>query len=189
MNIVQIKNKLGMMIMPKIIEDVEEKILLEAKDLLINSNYTTFTIRALSKKSGVSIGTIYNYFTNKRNLINAVFLSDWNKALERLKNINTNCSTLEEKLFQIYLEIDNFLKIYLSIFLEISSLESSIGHQPYLKSLYSLVDEILIFEKMKGTITTSLSNEKLCKFIINNLILLSTDKTLNFKDLYLLIKF
>lgn len=175
--------------MPKIIEHVKDRILLEAKDLLIKSDYTTFNIRNLSKKSGVSTGTIYNYFTNKRNLINAVFLCDWNKALERMKNINTNYSTLDEKLFQIYLEIDNFLSIYLNIFLEISSFENPNGHKSYLKSLYSLIDEILVFEKTKGTITTSLSNEKLCRFIINNLILLCTDKTLNFKEVYSLMKF
>lgn len=174
--------------MPKIIKDVKDKILLDAKELLINSNYAAFNIRDLSKKSGISTGTIYNYFTNKRKLISAVFFTDWNLALLRMEKINENYSTLEEKLFQVYLEISDFLKLYLNIFLEISSFEKSNCHPTCLKSLYHLIDEILQFERGKGTITTSLSNEKLCKFIVSNLMTLCTDKTLTFKEFYSLIK-
>lgn len=174
--------------MPKIIKHVENKILQEGKDLLIKNDYFTFNIRDLSEKSGISTGTIYNHFTNKRSLINAIFFSDWNKALERMKNINSSFNTLEEKLFQVYLEIDNFLKIYLRIFLEISSYENSSCHPSCLNSLYDLLDEILVFEKNKGTLSTPLSNEKLSIFIINNLMLLCTDKTLTYKEIYTLMK-
>lgn len=174
--------------MPKIIENVKDKILLEAKDMLIKNDYSSFNIRDLSKQSGVSTGTIYNYFTNKRNLINAVFFSDWNKALDRMKDINLNFSTLEEKVFQVYLEMNDFLKIYLNIFLEISSSSRSTCPYSCLNQLSPLITEILVFEKNKGNLSTSLSNEIICKFIINNLMLLCTDKTLNFKDIFSMIK-
>lgn len=174
--------------MPKIINNAKEKILLEAKELLINSDYKSFNIRDLSEKSGISTGTIYNYFTNKRDLVNAVFFTDWNEALERMQDINKDFSTLEEKLFQVYLEVDNFLKIYLTIFLEISSFSKSRCHPACLNSLYSLIGEIILFERAKGTITTTLSTEKICRFIINNLMLICTDKTLSFKEIYSLIK-
>lgn len=174
--------------MPKIIKDVENRILLDAKELLINSNYASFNIRELSKKSGFSTGTIYNYFTNKKELVNAVFFKDWDKALERISKINTTYNTFEEKLFQVYLEMDNFLKVFFPIFLEISSLSHSNCHPACLNSLKDLLDEIVTCEKLNKQITSTLSNEKICKFLISNLMLLCTDKTLNFNEFFSLIK-
>ncbi|WP_297632525.1 TetR/AcrR family transcriptional regulator [uncultured Clostridium sp.] len=174
--------------MPKIIKDVENKILLEAKNLLVNSNYASFNIRELSKKSGFSTGTIYNYFTNKKELVNSVFFKDWDDALERMSKINVTYSTFEEKLFQIYLEMDNFLKVFFQIFLEISSLSHSNCHPACLNSLKDLLDEIVTCEKLNKNLTSNLSNETICKFLISNLMLLCTDKTLNFDEFYSMIK-
>lgn len=170
--------------MPKILESVNETILKEAKELLINSDYDTFNIRELSRKCNISVGTIYNYFPNKYELVRSIFYEDWNKSLERMKNINSIDNSLKLKINQVYLEMNSFLEEYLIIFLQITSKCNIQPHPPGLTSLYPLIDEILNYEREKGSVSSPLYNEKLTKFIINNLLLLCTDNSLTFDEIY-----
>jgi len=51
--------------MPKILENVEEKIIEEAEGILLNEGYSALSLRKLAKKSHIAVGTIYNYFKDK----------------------------------------------------------------------------------------------------------------------------
>ena len=48
--------------MPKIIENIREKILEEAKCQVMESGYASMTIRSVANACGVGVGTVYNYF-------------------------------------------------------------------------------------------------------------------------------
>ncbi len=48
--------------MPKIIENLRERLLAEAKRQVMESGYANTTVRSIAKACGVGTGTVYNYF-------------------------------------------------------------------------------------------------------------------------------
>ena len=46
--------------MPKIIENLETKLIEEAKKQFETSGYSALTIRSVAKACGVGVGTVYN---------------------------------------------------------------------------------------------------------------------------------
>ena len=62
--------------MPKIIENIKEQIIEEAKRQLFENGYAKTTIRSVAKACGIGVGTIYNYFPSKEMLISAFMLDD-----------------------------------------------------------------------------------------------------------------
>ena len=51
--------------MPKIIENVREQLLGEAKRQIAKKGYGKTTIRSVASACGFGVGTVYNYFKSK----------------------------------------------------------------------------------------------------------------------------
>lgn len=71
--------------MPKIIENIREKLLEEAKRQVMEEGYTSMTIRSVAGACGVGIGTVYNYFSSKDMLVAGFMLTDWQDGIGRIK--------------------------------------------------------------------------------------------------------
>lgn len=170
--------------MPKIISNVNENILYEGKKMLMSKNYKSFNIRELAKICNISVGTIYNNFSTKEDLVNAIFLKDWKKSLKKIENVNDSFETLKEKLYQVYIEMNNFVSTYISIFYEISIVKKSHDCPRHLESLFNVIKNIVIFERSKGTITSNLNDDKITTFILNNFLILCKDDSISFEDTY-----
>ena len=63
--------------MPKIIENIREKLLSEAKRQVMENGYSAMTIRSVAAACGVGTGTVYNYFPSKDMLVASFILEDW----------------------------------------------------------------------------------------------------------------
>lgn len=70
--------------MPKIIENIRERLLEEAKCQVMEKGYSSMTIRSVAKACGVSVGTVYNYFPSKDMLVAGFMLEDWQQCMERI---------------------------------------------------------------------------------------------------------
>ena len=70
--------------MPKIIENIREELLLEAKRQIFEIGYQTTTIRSVAAGCGVAVGTVYNYFKSKDMLIASFVLLDWTQCIESI---------------------------------------------------------------------------------------------------------
>ena len=55
--------------MPKIIENLRDQLLQEARKQIAERGYTGTTIRSVAGACGVGVGTVYNYFSSKEMLI------------------------------------------------------------------------------------------------------------------------
>ncbi|MFL0245646.1 TetR/AcrR family transcriptional regulator [Candidatus Clostridium stratigraminis] len=84
--------------MPKIIKDVEKTIKNSAIDLFIELGYINVDMRMISKKSGVAVGTLYNYFQNKKQLYINILKESWQDTFNELDIINELTISTEEKL-------------------------------------------------------------------------------------------
>ena len=67
--------------MPKIIENLKEQLLAEAKKQIWEYGYAKTTIRSVASACGVGVGTVYNYFSSKDMLIASFVFEDWKKHL------------------------------------------------------------------------------------------------------------
>ncbi len=76
--------------MPKIIENVREQLLAEAKKQISELGYADTTIRSVASACGVGVGTVYNYFKSKEMLIATAVYEDWKKYLTDMKNLPDN---------------------------------------------------------------------------------------------------
>ena len=70
--------------MPKIIEQLREKLLFEAKKQIREQGYAKTTIRSVATALGVGVGTVYNYFESKEMLVATFVFEDWKKHLEHM---------------------------------------------------------------------------------------------------------
>ncbi|MBQ4186579.1 MAG: TetR/AcrR family transcriptional regulator [Firmicutes bacterium] len=70
--------------MPKIIDNVRERAIAEARRLMLEESYENLTIRRVAAGLGVAVGTLYNYFPSKDFLIAGVMLEDWQTIMSRL---------------------------------------------------------------------------------------------------------
>jgi AcrR family transcriptional regulator len=68
--------------MPKIIENLKERLIAEAQKQIEDSGYSAVTIRSVAKACGVGVGTVYNYFPSKEALVATHLLEDWNLSVQ-----------------------------------------------------------------------------------------------------------
>ena len=77
--------------MPKIIENLESKLIQEARRQIAEIGYSAMTIRSVAKACGVGIGTVYNYFPSKEALVATHLLADWKQCLHAIETAS-GCS-------------------------------------------------------------------------------------------------
>lgn len=70
--------------MPKIIENLREELLEEAKRQILAQGYAKTTIRSVAGGCGVAAGTVYNYFPSKEMLIATFVSEDWKGCMAEL---------------------------------------------------------------------------------------------------------
>ena len=100
--------------MPKIIENVREALLAEAKRQIAERGYTATTIRSVAAECGIAVGTVYNYFDSKDMLIASFMLDDWLLSINLIRNAPAADS--REYLFAVYSTLRQFSDKYSSLF-------------------------------------------------------------------------
>ena len=75
--------------MPKIISNLEDRLIAEAKKQIQEQGYAAVTIRSIAKGCGVGVGTIYNYFPSKDALLASYMLSDWKECILAIQAVST----------------------------------------------------------------------------------------------------
>ena len=73
--------------MPKIIDNIEEKIYNAAFDLFTNKGYDSVNMKMVAKKTGIAVGTLYNYHQNKKRLYLAVFKNSWEDTFKKIDTV------------------------------------------------------------------------------------------------------
>lgn len=112
--------------MPKIIANIREKLLEEAKKQMLEQGYAAMTIRSVASACGVGVGTVYNYFESKDILIASFMLEDW---FECKREIESKCKAAKEPkeaLRSVYEGICSFREKYEALFADKDASANSI---------------------------------------------------------------
>lgn len=71
--------------MPKVIEKLREDLIREVRRSLEEDGYGKITMRTIASACGVGVGTVYNYFSSKDELVASVVWEDWKETVEAFK--------------------------------------------------------------------------------------------------------
>lgn len=137
--------------MPKIIKNLKEKILISAMELFNDFKYKDVTMSGIAKKTGIAVGTLYNYYPNKKELFVDVFKMSWEETFIKLDAIMSKNITFREKLDKfievLYVETANrkglggeLLKVDA---FKLTSTDSSNGAFGIRKKIYERMENII----------------------------------------------
>ena len=102
--------------MPKIIENLESRLIEEAKKQIQESGYSAMTIRSVAKACGVGVGTVYNYFTSKEELIATHLLEDWKQCVTAISAVGNYSDSPRPVALCIYDQLVSFSRRHQAIF-------------------------------------------------------------------------
>lgn len=173
--------------MPKIIENLKETIILESRKLLANKGYDDFNIREIAKNCNIALGTFYNYFPTKDELVIEIVREDWREISNLVEKLMITDESFKEKMRKIYLAVGQFISSYISIFMEMSMIKKpSYNHESpdRFQLLYNKLGELIDIERAKGHINSPLSSYNLAQLIMSNLIYLNKNQYISFDELF-----
>ncbi|MDD6888111.1 MAG: TetR/AcrR family transcriptional regulator [bacterium] len=113
--------------MPKIIDNLEETILQEAKKQVMNNGYSATTVRSVAKGCGIAAGTLYNYFPSKDVMVASFMVRDWMAILESAKRAVAGAKDMREATEAVYRSICRYREAYSALFADSGAVRSSAG--------------------------------------------------------------
>ena len=113
--------------MPKIIKDLEGRLIAEARKQIEEVGYSAMTIRSVAAACGVGIGTVYNYFSSKEELIAKHLLSDWNQCITAILAVSAYSDTPRPTVLCIYDQLLAFSRRHAAIFQDTAAAASFSG--------------------------------------------------------------
>jgi AcrR family transcriptional regulator len=95
--------------MPKILTNVKDDICRVTRQMMADDGYENLNIRAVAGKCGIGMGTIYNYFHSKEEIVAEIVVSDWNVILRCMDQANRSGREPMEKLESIFGLLQGFI--------------------------------------------------------------------------------
>ena len=102
--------------MPKIIENLKPRLIEEARRQVKEFGYNAMAVRSIAKSCGVSVGTVYNYFPSKDDLLAACMLEDWNRCIESINDAASGSDDPETLVRCIYDQLLAYGRSYEAVF-------------------------------------------------------------------------
>ena len=110
--------------MPKIIENLQPKLMAEARRQIEEAGYSAMTVRSVAEACGVGVGTVYNYYPSKEALVATFMLSDWKICVAQIQACADESQTPDPVLRTIHEKLRLFMEQYDPIFRDESATAS-----------------------------------------------------------------
>lgn len=168
-------NVLGDEILKRKDENLRGELLKYAQNIADSKGYDKISIRALAKQAGIATGTVYNYFSNKDEILLAMTDEYWYKALSDM-SAAIKPASFDKQLEQIYQYLFKHVLSSASTLMNSLSAVRETGQQR-MTSMHTVMRENFIgyLEKDNGirdeVWTDFFTKEKFTNFIIENIML------------------
>lgn len=113
--------------MPKIIENLQNRLIAEAKRQIVEDGYSSMTIRSVAAGCGVGVGTVYNYFSSKDELVASFMLEDWQKCVAAIQAVSMYTETHRPVLFCVYDQLQTYARDYQTLFRDDAAITNFAG--------------------------------------------------------------
>lgn len=98
--------------MPKLMPNLKEDICRTTRQMMAQEGYPGIGIRSIASRCGIGMGTIYNYFSSKEEIIAEILLEDWNVILRRMDQANRTYTLPMERLSAQFALLQEFLGVF-----------------------------------------------------------------------------
>ncbi len=159
------------------IPNLKEHILDTAKNIAIRKGLSDINVRLIAKESGIAIGTIYNYYPAKGDIIAAVIEDFWKTSFSNidfavLKQLDY-ITALEKVYYQLLKHLNCFKQNWIVQLTLLSATDKSIGRikeEEYFKKIHSII--LIPLEQNENIINQYSPSEikKLAEFIFENML-------------------
>ncbi len=105
--------------MPKIISNLDQNIIDAAKEILTKKGFEAMNIRDIAEKCNIALGTVYNYYPSKYEIVNAMVVKDWNESIAELDKTTGHENDILLELKMIFEKLQVFFSSYHSIWVQI----------------------------------------------------------------------
>jgi len=92
--------------MPKYIDKIEERINKSAFNLFGKNGYNHVTMKMVAEDIGISVGTLYNYYSDKQDLFISAFKISLDQIYFTLSELIDNNEGINEFIKVLYAEVD-----------------------------------------------------------------------------------
>ena len=113
--------------MPKIIENLRQRLVEEARKQVMQAGYSAMTIRSVAEACGVGVGTVYNYFPSKDDLLAASMLKDWNRCIGEIQQAASREEEPEAVVRCLYDQLRGFIQSYEAVFRDAHAVSAYAG--------------------------------------------------------------
>lgn len=176
--------------MPKFIDDPKNLILEQARTILEKEGWDKLNIRQVAKLSGVSVGTVYNYFPAKKDLVIFLMSEYWDRYYSRLDVIDREEADFYVKLRRIFEELTVFVGTFKEVWLKVndevieSISQDRQGEKDFLDKLIIRLEKMIEQEDTISLRSAALDLElrDLAQFIMTNLIMLAQFKQMEYEN-------
>lgn len=159
--------------------DTKTHILNVAENLALVVGINNITMRMIAEKAEISLGSIYNYYTNKGEIICDIIENFWKDAFSNINLSHIHSLDFLSALETIYYELSNFLHTFKQNWLEQlyllpakDRISSKKKEEEYLFKIHTFIKRSLSnYENIQRNYTST-EIEKLSKFIFDNMIII-----------------
>lgn len=163
--------------MPKIIGNLKRSILDAGKAALFSKGFRDVTVREIADACHIAVGTLYNYFPSKENLLANVMLEDWLNIVGRLREEVQTVPCPSDGFRAIYEAVESFVQIYSPIW-SVRPGESERTEERHLMLVGQLMEPVrYLLDKFDCC-----QSPDPCRFIAETLLLVSCREGLSFDD-------
>lgn len=113
--------------MPKIIENLESRLMAEARQQIETNGYAATTIRSVAGGCGVGVGTVYNYFPSKDDLAAAYLLEDWRARIAAAEDLSHQAEDPRDVVWCLYDHMRCFSRQHRAVFSDAEAVASFTG--------------------------------------------------------------
>ena len=95
--------------MPKLIPDVEKKLIDSARHILMTEGPDALSMRRVAGECGIAVGTLYNYFESKDLLIAKITVADWQDELQKMNELADSATDFTAGFSSLYTLLSDFV--------------------------------------------------------------------------------
>lgn len=176
--------------MAKIIPDAREHILKTAKEIVSTQGIDALNMRSVSRSCDIALGTIYNYFPTKADLLAELMAGYWDDFLLEVDNCLKEENSFYTALRYIFNLQDRYVSVFRLEWLVPSFYQTPDGmqkgiewEQRYLQRFSQQIEQLISKAHKAGDISPKRSERDTARFIQFNLIALSRQHTFSY-DLF-----
>lgn len=159
----------------------KEVILSKAKEIVMSEGIVKINIRTVAKNSGIAIGTVYNYFPSKGELLVAVIEDFWEGAFKDIDWRGLKDNNFYDNLEKVYSVLRDYLHGFKENWLEqlalLKTKEKLIGRQKEDEYFQKMYRKIILLIDMDNSFQSyswseTISKENMAEFIFENMVIM-----------------